>query len=108
MPFTGSSRALGFCTRMRTLSRCEKMSALCISSATTESLGASNFGSMAQPPSNTAHAAPPSRRRADRRLSAAMLQCLRGDQHHALFGHEKPLGVLIAVMADSCVGRQLA
>ncbi len=51
----GSVRSFGFCTRIRTFSRCSHRSLLSSSTFTIASVGACNFGTnSAQPPSITA------------------------------------------------------
>src|SRR6187402_2577409 len=100
MPLMGSSRSFGFCTRMRTCMRCEKMSALWIFMLTTESLGASNLRADAQPVSASSSAAVPAR--SGSRMP--MRQHVRRDQHHALFGDQEFLRVLGAVHTDTGAG----
>src|SRR6185295_17988212 len=104
MPLMGSSRALGFCTRMRICMRCEKMSALCTFIDTTESVGASRSNVEAQPASAISSAAAAAR--SGSRMP--MRQHVRRDQHHAFFRDQVFLRVLGAVEADARAGREHA
>src|ERR1044072_2285136 len=108
MPLMGSSRALGFMTRMRTSNRCEKMSALCTLSDTTESFGASNLN-VEQPVAQASSAATNSQRTPRASVSGmAMRQHVGGDQHHALLGDEEFFRVLDGVVTDTGPAGQLA
>src|SRR5687767_11416474 len=102
MPLMGNSRAFGFCTRMRTCRRCEKMSALCIFIEITESFGASSCSADAQPANRPSDALSSAAVSAARRTSGMpMRQHVRRDQHHALLGDQELLRVLIAIEADA-------
>src|SRR3954471_23086373 len=104
MPLMGNSRSFGFCTRMRTCMRCEKMSALCTFIDTTESFGASNLSADAQPASSISSAAATARSTS----RMPMRQHVRRDQHHALFGDQEFLRILGPVQANARAGGQHA
>src|SRR4249919_3343693 len=103
MPLIGSSRSLGFMTRMRTWIRWEKMSALCSFIDTNESFGDSNFKVEAHPAvSSNAMASDRNHHRGRRDSGMAMRQHVGRHQHHTFVGDQKSLCVFVAIESDAC------
>src|SRR6185436_6925341 len=107
MPFTGSSRALGLTTFIRTSSRCENRSALCTFSETSDSWGGWSSRVDAQAVNSSAASAMPRRSRRPG-SGMAMRQHIGRHQHHALLGNQELLAVLGTIEADARARRDLA
>src|SRR4051812_44632606 len=107
MPLMGSSRSLGFTTRSRICTRCEKMSALCTFIVTTLSCGASSLKVDAQPEQTSSVSKVDSVAR--RFVSGmAMGEHVGCHQHNSLLRYEEALCVLGAIEPDARARRDLA